>query len=232
MDSEQEISRRNYGYSAQNAITHTLSKLTNEVGHTTDVSEAMSTLIRTSQTHPLKIATIPVGDQDGAVGVTFAPGKHQAAAMTGVWQRDLATDLGIIRQWGATDLITLIEPHEFEELSITQLPQMSAIFGLRWHGLPITDGAAPDSRFLDPWAGLGPEFARALLTGSRIVVHCKGELGRAGTVACLMLMLAGVATTADEAMNQVRAVRPGAIETSEQEEFLRAWPVPHGGSLA
>lgn len=84
------------------------------------------------------------------MGVTFAPVKRQAMAVNGVWQRHLARDLEAIRQWGATDLITLIEPHEFEELANTQLPQKSAAIGLRWHGLPITDGAAPDSRFLDP----------------------------------------------------------------------------------
>jgi len=203
----------------------------NKLGHFTGVIGAMSTLIRTSQTHPLRIATIPVGDRGGAVGVTFAPGKRHATAKTGVWQRDLAMDLEAIHQWGATDLITLIEPHEFEELAITQLPQKSAAIGLRWHGLPIADGAAPDSRFLDPWTSLGPDLARAIMEGSRVVVHCKGGLGRAGTVACLLLLSVGIAATADEAMNHVRGVRPGAIETHEQEDFLRAWTIPYGGSL-
>jgi len=67
-------------------------------------------MIRTSQTHPLQIATLPIGTRGGAVGVTFAPGKHQAAAMTGIWQRDLDADLTAIRDWGAQHLITLLEP--------------------------------------------------------------------------------------------------------------------------
>jgi len=180
--------------------------------------------IRTSLTDPLKIATLPVGDQGGAIGVTFAPGKHQAAAMTGIWQRDLASDLQAIRAWGASDLITLLEAHEFEELSIMDLPQRATASDLRWHGLPITDGGAPDARFLEPWASLGPTLVDALRSGARVVMHCKGGLGRAGTVACMLLLDSGAVSDAEDAMAKVRAVRRGAIETAAQEAFLRAWP--------
>jgi protein-tyrosine phosphatase len=183
----------------------------------------MSSLIRTSQTHPLRIATIPVGERGGAVGVTFAPGKRQAAAMTGIWKRDLTADLEVIRKWGAQDLVTLLERHEFEELEISDLPIQARAYGLRWHGMPITDGAAPDHRFLDRWLVLGPQLVKEIGNGSKVVVHCKGGLGRAGTVACLLLLMSGTALDADDAMRQVRAVRRGAIETLPQEAFLRSW---------
>jgi protein-tyrosine phosphatase len=180
--------------------------------------------IRTSLTHPLRIAELSVGDRGGAVGVTFAPGKHQPSAMTGIWERDLMLDLTAVRAWGATRLITLLEPHEFEELGIADISMKAADLGLYWHGLPITDGAAPDARFLGPWQALSSVFTKELGEGGRIVVHCKGGLGRAGTVACLLLMDSGTAFDADDAMAKVRNVRPGAVETSQQEAFLRSWP--------
>lgn len=180
-------------------------------------------MIRTSQTHPLRIAKLPVGAKDGAIGVTFAPGKHQSEAMTGSWRRDLDIDLATIRGWGATHLISLIEPWEFGALSIEALPERAVIHGLQWHGLPITDGAAPDHRLLGPWGRLGPELVNDLLSGGRVVAHCKGGLGRAGTVACMLLLDCGIAANAEEAMYWVRTVRPGAIETPTQEAFLREW---------
>lgn len=125
----------------------------------------MSKLIRTSVTDPLRIATVPVGDKGGAVGITFAPGKHQTAAMTGIWQRDLGLDLEAIRQWGASDLITLLEPQEFAELGVSELPKATHEIGMRWHGLPITDGAAPDVRFLKPWADLERQLVGRLKRG-------------------------------------------------------------------
>jgi len=181
--------------------------------------------IRTSETDPLQIATLEVGDQGGAIGVTFAPGKKQATAMTGKWNRDLEADLRAIRAWGAGHLVTLLESHEFVELGVLRLAERAEATGLSWYGLPVKDGSAPDSRFLEPWKWLGPQFVQALRKGERIVVHCKGGLGRAGTAACLLLLDSATVTGADEAIARVRAVRPGAIETLEQENFLRAWRV-------
>lgn len=180
-------------------------------------------IVRTSQSDPLRIATLNVGVRDGAIGITFAPGKRQSVAVTGSWCRDLTTDLAAIKDWGATDLVTLLEPHEFLELGIADLPNAARALGLSWHGLPITDGAAPDERFLVPWRLLGPAMREGILDGQRVVVHCKGGLGRAGTVACLLLMAVSVPATADQAMAMVRSVRPGAIETAEQESFLQGW---------
>ena len=179
--------------------------------------------VRTSATDPLRIATLDV-PSGGAIGVTFAPGKHQVAPMYGdTWERSLDADLAAIKAWGASTLVTLLEPHEFAELRIPALASRTEELGLAWHGLPITDGAAPDARFLGPWRSRGPQLARELQVGQRIVVHCKGGLGRAGTVACMLLESVGGAASADAAMAMVRAVRPGAIETAVQEAFLRTW---------
>lgn len=178
--------------------------------------------IRTSVTDPLQIATLDVGDRGGAIGVTFAPGKKQAIAMTGAWDRDLDTDLAAIHVWGGRHLVTLLESQEFVELGIAHLPERAKAAGLQWYGMPIADGAAPDIRFLEQWEQLRLKFAQALQAGERVVVHCKGGLGRAGTVACLLLLDSGVVSDADEAMARVRVVRPGAVETLEQEAFLRA----------
>lgn len=143
--------------------------------------------------------------------------------MTGTWNRDLDLDLSTIRSWGATYLVSLIEPWEFDELRIVELPERAAALGIVWHGLPIVDGAAPDSVFLKEWLVLGPELCQELLDGRRVVVHCKGGLGRAGTVACMLLLGTGMATTGMQAMDLVRQVRSGAIETREQENFICAW---------
>lgn len=82
--------------------------------------------VRTSLSHPLHIASLPVGARGGRIGVTFAPGKKQAVAMTGSWNRDLDLDLRTIRGWGASTLVTLLEPFEFDELEIASLPERAS----------------------------------------------------------------------------------------------------------
>ena len=61
-----------------------------------------------------------------------------------------------------------------------------------------------------------------MLSGQRIVVHRRG-LGRAGTVAAMLLLQSGEAKRASDAIHMVRHARPGAIETIAQEEFLEYW---------
>jgi len=52
----------------------------------------------------------------------------------------------------------------------------------------------------------------------RIAVHCRGGLGRTGTVAGLLLVEFG--DKPKTAVKTIRAVRPGSIETTDQEKFI------------
>jgi protein-tyrosine phosphatase len=178
--------------------------------------------VRTSFTHPLEIAELPVGAQGGAIGVTFAPGKKDRA-WTGSWARDLDLDLAAVRAWGATHLVTLVERHELEILSIRALPGLVGKHGLTWHHLPITDVSIPDDRFLGPWPAVSALLIERLQRGERVVVHCRGGLGRAGTVASMLLIDSGTVDNAQEAVRRVRAARaPYAIERV-QEAWLQTY---------
>jgi ADP-ribosyl-[dinitrogen reductase] hydrolase len=77
----------------------------------------------------------------------------------------------------------------------------------------------PDERFERAWPELWLKLNERLGSGGRVVVHCRGGLGRAGTVAALMLIECG--ESPERAIGRVRAVRPGAIETAEQERWVR-----------
>jgi ADP-ribosyl-[dinitrogen reductase] hydrolase len=56
--------------------------------------------MRTSQSHPLQIATVQPAENTGRIGITFCPGKVQPGAMSGSWNRDLGLDLDAIADWG------------------------------------------------------------------------------------------------------------------------------------
>ena len=60
--------------------------------------------------------------------------------------------------------------------------------------------------------------ARSYAAGCDVLVHCRGGLGRAGTIAARLLVELGMEP--ETAIASVRAVRPGAIETSDQEKFV------------
>ena len=178
----------------------------------------ISTTAKTSGSHPINIATVRV--LNGRMGITFCPGKKQRGAMSGDWDRDLDIDLMAIREWGADHLITLIEDHEITALGVEALPCKAAVYGLQWHHLPIADGQPPNAEFEHQWTLLVPQLRAALGDGASVVVHCKGGLGRAGTVAARLLLACDPQLRPDEAMKIIREIRPRAIETLAQEQHL------------
>ncbi|WP_022723871.1 cyclin-dependent kinase inhibitor 3 family protein [Rhodopseudomonas sp. B29] len=178
------------------------------------------TVLRTSVSHPLQIAEVRAGPGFGRIGITFCPGKYDATAMTGGWARDLDADLDAIRAWGAVLVITLVEPAELRLLRVPQLGEEIARRQMRWLHLPIPDYQPPTAAFEAGWATEGRGVRQLLRSGSDIVVHCRGGLGRAGMIAARLLVELGVPAPA--AIAQVRSVRRGAIETRNQQAAVEA----------
>jgi ADP-ribosyl-[dinitrogen reductase] hydrolase len=148
----------------------------------------------------------------------LAPGKDDPHSPGGAWARDLAPDLDAIVASGAATLTTLIEDHEFRLLSIVDLSVEAEPRGVEWLWLPIRDVSVPCPAFEATSPGHSAHLRGRLAAGADIVVHCHGDLGRAGMFATRLLVETGV--DPDEAMARVRAVRPGAIETKAQEQWV------------
>jgi protein-tyrosine phosphatase len=182
--------------------------------------------VRTSLTDPLRIDELGLDGAPGLIGLTLCPGKQARSALGLTWQRDLSADLEVVRAWGAQAVVTLLEPQELAALGVQDLGAMVQGYGMQWLHLPIRDGCAPDGRFEARWTTAAPQLSGVLRGGGRVLVHCRGGLGRAGTVAARLLIERGLAPSL--AIARVRAARPGAIETLDQEAHLRARPVGTG----
>ena len=174
--------------------------------------------MRTSQSHPLRIDELPLPG-GGRIGLTFCPGKHQDDALTGAWRRDLELDLDAVVDWGAAAVVTLVTATELVELNVANLGPAVQARGLQWLHLPIEDAQTPTAEWMVAWRVASPGLHAILDDGGKVLVHCKGGLGRAGTVAGLLLVEAGVSP--DEAVLRVRSARPGAIETRGQLAIVR-----------
>ena len=173
---------------------------------------------RTSSSSPLRIDSVEANGAGGVIGMTICPGKRGDSQFGSGWDRDLTTDLDAIRYWGATSLVTAMESDEMQKLGVGELGSAAAKARLEWFHLPISDGAIPDKRFDDAWPKIAPALLQELKTGRRVVIHCRGGLGRTGMIACLLLIEFG--RSPQDALRAVRRARPGTVETKEQEAFV------------
>jgi ADP-ribosyl-[dinitrogen reductase] hydrolase len=187
-------------------------------------------MIKTSQTHPMQINTVQVAGFDGVIGMTFCPGKVRKNSISGGdWDRDLATDLQVIDSWGARAIVTLMEQHELESHKVPDLPNMVPSH-IHFFHLPMPDGGVPDAAWEKDWAAAGATIRNLLKNGVRVLIHCLGGLGRTGLVSAKLLVEFGASPT--EAIKQVRAARPGTIENSWQEQYVKKQrPLPQGEAL-
>jgi atypical dual specificity phosphatase len=92
-----------------------------------------------------------------------------------------------------------------------------AAYGLTEYRVPVPDFTAPTSSQL---AAALDAIQAAVRSGERVALHCGGGLGRSGTVAACYLVELGYDWR--DAVAQVRARRPGAIETPEQRARVAA----------
>lgn len=97
-------------------------------------------------------------------------------------------------------------------------PAELARAGFAVHHEPIPDFAAPSLEALHRVVAF---LAGELGAGRAAVVHCHAGIGRTGTVLAAYLVSMGL--PADEAIGRVRSLRPGSLETEEQEGVVIAF---------
>ena len=174
--------------------------------------------ILTSMDSPLYIDIIVLPDSRGQIGMTFCPGKKDQGYSGIAYDRDLEIDLDVIASWGAEAVVTLLETIEMEMLWVTSLPDRLQKRGIEWHHLPIRDVDIPDSLFEEKWLDSGQRLKSILSRGGKILLHCRGGIGRTGTIAAKLLVESGFEPV--DAITKVRKARPGTIETKAQEQYV------------
>jgi ADP-ribosyl-[dinitrogen reductase] hydrolase len=167
---------------------------------------------------PLVINTVTLAS-GALLGMSHCPGRRGLDSGGRQWARVLDADLQTIQAWGASAVLSLVEPHEFARLGVPDFAQAIARTPLQWLPVPITDMATPGAATLAAWRSQGPALLQALGQGQRVLVHCAAGLGRTGMLVAKLLVLHGV--SAEEAIAQVRRARPGTIETEAQADWVR-----------
>ena len=158
----------------------------------------------------------------GRLGLGCCPGHRLSLSPLSLLRQTASVkdDLELIAAWRPHMMLSLMEEHELTSAGapVHLLAEELAGHKVEWLHLPICDMRAPDERFETAWVDLWPRLDRKFQEGGRVFIHCYAGLGRTGTVAALILMQYGF--SARDAMQQVRAARPGSVQSFEQEFYL------------
>ena len=163
---------------------------------------------------PRRVLRLP-----GRLGLTQAPGTWDGDVLPSfkLGSARVGTDLvALASVHGVQALLTLQEQEEMVEWGLDGILEGAAALGLESLWFPIPDGRAP-GRPGDVEATVA-HVLELLGAGKTVAIHCLAGLGRSGTMAAAVLVRLGVRP--GTAIARVRSARPGAIQTTEQIQFI------------
>jgi len=116
-------------------------------------------------------------------------------------------------------VVTLLDTIEVTRLDISTLGKFLKENNIYWEHFPIQDLRIPTERNL--LIKLLVHMKKLLDDDKSILIHCYAGLGRTGLLATTLLVSLGL--EAKVSIEHIRKIRPGSIETIEQENFVKQW---------
>jgi len=151
--------------------------------------------------------TLPL--RSGVLILTPCPGAQQVP---------LNESLRQLKNSGVTALVTLLSDEELQRCGLDSFSDAVKAHDFDWFHLPVPDDDVPGEAFESRWQQAEPLIQQHLDSNSSVAIHCKGGSGRTGLIAARLMLNQGV--EAEDAISQVRALRPKAFSLAAQQDYI------------
>ena len=161
----------------------------------------------------ISISWIPIGKKN-LLGVSQFPGKNLQNIF------DLSSflkDLQIIKKQKVKIVVSLLPDNEKNKLGLDDLIWSKE--EVEYIQFPINDFSVPPKKKFNELKKLISFIKENLMLSNPVLIHCNGGKGRSGMIAALVLK----AMKEKDPIKKVREKVIGAIETEEQEIFVKDW---------
>ena len=147
----------------------------------------------------------------GSIFISNSPGETNS----------IEEDIKKAANFKISTILSLLEDHEIESLKLERLHLLLSEINIVYYRYPISDFNVPNTENISTLDTILSDLLDRLTVGDNVLIHCKAGLGRSGMISALLLKKFGM--TADKAIEQVRLIKPGSIETLKQENFIKSY---------
>jgi protein-tyrosine phosphatase len=112
---------------------------------------------------------------------------QMARPRSGEWLRDEITGW---QRAGIDTVVSLLEPHEVQELALKDEASLCAELGIEFLAFPIADRGTP--RSLPDTLALVDRLVDRLRSDKGVGIHCRAGIGRSGLISACVLVRLGV----------------------------------------
>lgn len=149
-------------------------------------------------------------EHPGRLAIILRPGGGQS----------LVTDVTALRTGGIRLVVSLLPPEESRAMGLDGEEAACRELGLGFRNYPMRDFGVPPS--LKCGAQLLEDLVGAMSDGETVGIHCRGSIGRSGTMTAALLVRLGMQP--EEAFHEV-SIRRGALcpETEMQRDWVREY---------
>ena len=161
----------------------------------------------------ISISWIPIGKKN-LLGVSQFPGKN----LQNIFDlSSFSNDLQIIKKQKVKIVVSLLPDNEKNKLGLDDL--IWSKVEVEYIQFPISDFSVPPKKKFNELKKLISFIKENLMLSKHVLIHCNGGKGRSGMIAALVLK----AMKEKDPIKKVREKVIGAIETEEQEIFVKDW---------
>ena len=161
----------------------------------------------------ISISWIPIGKKN-LLGVSQFPGKN----LQNIFDlSSFSNDLQIIKKQKVKIVVSLLPDKEKNKLGLDDFIWSKE--EVEYIQFPIGDFSVPPKKKFNELKKLILFIKKNLMLSKHVLIHCNGGKGRSGMIAALVLK----AMKEKDPIKKVREKVIGAIETEEQEIFVKDW---------
>jgi protein tyrosine phosphatase (PTP) superfamily phosphohydrolase (DUF442 family) len=200
-----------------------------EKNSTQSLAKPPSHLTRIFWVFPLS----PDPEAGGCIGLCRAPGRNYVDAKDK--SVNLKEDLRHFSKQGIRTIVCLLNKYELRHIGIelAKYEQLCAQAGISLVHFPIVEMSVPEVPVYGIDSAILNHIHNKISAQENVLVHCRGGIGRAGTIAALFLLKTGTLPSPVEAFKYLRERRhPKCVESSRQEQYVTSYMNHLGGIKA